>query len=266
MWPQGIRCPVVLSFNFDCELFWQRWPGRQATVVEDSQGTYGARVGVHRVLAMLARQGVPATFFIPSQVAERYPEAVRAIHGAGHEIGLRGVGPEDLLGMSAAQQRDAFAVASGALKNITGRAPSGFRLPPAPETLRIAREAGLLYSSNLMDYDLPYRHSFDGVPSELIELPVTQAFEDAASFTHSEGLGKTVLTPRQVESLFLDEFEVLYAEGLYCMFTLDPQFIGRPSRLIMLERVIAYMKSLEGVVFNTAEQVAVQCASAIPRA
>src|SRR5512143_2553689 len=54
--------------------------------------TYECRVerNTQAILDMLDQYGVKATFFVLGWVAERYPELIRNIHRAGHEIASHG--------------------------------------------------------------------------------------------------------------------------------------------------------------------------------
>src|SRR5690554_5543125 len=91
MWPEGKRCAVAFTFDFDAE---ELWIGEDPENAERpgvlSQGAYGAKVGVPRLLELLERHGVRATFFVPGRVAERHPDRVRQILAAGHEVGHHG--------------------------------------------------------------------------------------------------------------------------------------------------------------------------------
>jgi len=136
---------------------------------------------------------------------------------------------------------------------------------PGAETAAILCTRGYLYSSILMDAEMPYRHVINGHSTELIELPVTFAFNDSTCFAYTYGLAKPLLTPGIVEAMYREEFEALYAEGGFCMFMLHPQLIGRPGRLRMLERVVTHMKSRGDVLFTTAEKVAERCRQVLPR-
>src|SRR5713101_5048974 len=82
---------AVLSFDVDGET---AWIGRDfANLYRPgilSQGAYGPKVGVPRILEFLARRGLVATFFIPGWIAERYSSLVREIRAEGHEVGHHG--------------------------------------------------------------------------------------------------------------------------------------------------------------------------------
>src|SRR3954471_19459458 len=82
---------VAFTFDFDAEEVWiGEDPANAQRPGVLSQGTYGAKVAVPEILRLLERHGLPATFFVPGRVAERYPQRVREILAAGHEVGLHG--------------------------------------------------------------------------------------------------------------------------------------------------------------------------------
>jgi peptidoglycan-N-acetylglucosamine deacetylase len=263
-WPRGTDCPVVLSFDLDAELLWNVWLTREPSPIDVSQGVYGVKVGLPRVLAMLERQGIKATFFIPGAIAERYPDAARGIAAAGHEVAHHGYLHEDCSKLTPEQEREMLIRGSDALKRITGQAPRGARLSLGKSTISNLADLGFLYESTLMDDDQPYRLTIDGRRTSMVELPVCFAFNDTSYFAYTFGLSKPFLTPREVEHVYRDEFDAMLRERKYCMFMLHPQVIGRASRLDMLERTVEYMKSKRGVRFSTALEVAEHCAGSLP--
>jgi peptidoglycan-N-acetylglucosamine deacetylase len=263
-WPKGKRCPVVLSFDVDAELLWNVWLTKEPSPIDVSQGIYDIKVGVPRVLAMLKRLGIKATFFIPGAIVERYPDTAREIATAGHEIAHHGYLHEDCGKLSREEELEMLRRGSEAIKRITGRGPRGARLTLGKTTIASLADLGFLYESTLMDDDQPYRINIDGKRSRLIELPVCFAFNDTSYFAYTFGLGKPFLTPREVESVYRDEFDAMLREKKYCMFMLHPQIIGRASRLDMLERTVRYMKSKPGVWFATALEIAEHCQKTLP--
>jgi peptidoglycan/xylan/chitin deacetylase (PgdA/CDA1 family) len=79
--------PIMLTFDVDAETFWtSKDPKSLERPVILSQGQYGPRTGVPRILEFLDRHGIRATFFMPGQTVERYPEMTRDIQARGHEI------------------------------------------------------------------------------------------------------------------------------------------------------------------------------------
>src|ERR1700709_19049 len=90
-WPQGHRCAAMLCLDVDGETTALSEDGglaRRRTLM--SQCEYGPRVGVPRILELLAHLRVPATFFVPGYIAEMHPRMLEAIVAGGHEIGLHG--------------------------------------------------------------------------------------------------------------------------------------------------------------------------------
>ena len=90
-WPQGKRCAVCLTFDFDAESLWlasdPENAGRLATL---SQGRYGAKVGVPKILEVLREEGLKGTFFTPGWTIDAHPGKVEAILRDGHELGHHG--------------------------------------------------------------------------------------------------------------------------------------------------------------------------------
>ena len=183
---------------------------------------------------------------------------------AGHENAHHGYLHEDCSQLTLNEERTMIARGREALDKISGKKPTGARLSLGENTIRLLAEAGFLYESTMMDDDKPYRIRIDGKRQKMVELPVCFAFNDTSYFVYTFGMGKPFLTPREVEMVYRDEFDAMHREGGYCMFMLHPQIIGRASRLDMLERVIEYMKSKEGVWFTTAAEVAEHCEKVLP--
>ena len=80
MWPDAARCAASFTFDFDAEEVWiGEDPENANRPGVLSQGTYGAKVAVPRLLELLARHQVRATFFVPGRVAERHPRRVEEV-------------------------------------------------------------------------------------------------------------------------------------------------------------------------------------------
>src|SRR5260221_13432898 len=91
MWPDGARCAASFTFDFDAEEVWiGEGPENANRPGVLSQGTYGAKVAVPLILALLARHQVHATVYLPGRVAERHPGRVGAIVAAGHDSAHHG--------------------------------------------------------------------------------------------------------------------------------------------------------------------------------
>ncbi len=163
-----------------------------------SWGQYGNRVGVPKILDLLKRESVPATFFVPAVAAMLYPDEQRRVVAEGHEIGLHGWIHELNSVLPEAVERDLHFRAADALTTITGIRPVGMRTPSwdfSPATLKIQRELGLVYDSSLMADNDPYELLEAGEPTGIVELPVEWIRDDAPYFNMNRFPGIAALYP-----------------------------------------------------------------------
>jgi peptidoglycan/xylan/chitin deacetylase (PgdA/CDA1 family) len=257
-WPGGARCAVALSFDSDHETNELRDGGE--SIGRMSWGQYGARVGVPRILSLLKRLDVPATFFVPAVAALLHPDEQRRVIAEGHEIGLHGWIHELNSILPEADERDLHLRSSDVLTKITGVRPVGMRTPSwdfSPATLTIQREMGLLYDSSLMADDDPYELEQDGEATGIVELPVEWIRDDAVYFNMNRFQALRPYTPPPaVLDIFRREFDQAYAEGGLFLLTMHPHVISYRSRIFILEELIRHMKSLPGVWFATHKDVA----------
>ena len=256
-WPGGARVAVGLSFDVD-----------NATAAlstgnldyEILSRVCGAVDGLPRLLRMLDRQQVPASFFIPAVSALLHPQMVKDIQASalGHEIGVHGWIHERLPVLDNEQEEQRLLDQSiDTLTKLTGKRPVGYRAPSwkfSRWTLGQVKAAGFLYDSSLMASDDAYEVLLDGQPTGVVELPIERILDDAPYFGgNADGSMPSI---GQVYEVFQSEFDVAYEErGLY-LLTMHPHFIGHRSRAAMLERLVTYMKGKPGVWFATHEQIA----------
>jgi peptidoglycan/xylan/chitin deacetylase (PgdA/CDA1 family) len=252
-WPNGERCAVAFTFDFDAEEVWlARDPANERRPGVLSQGTYGAKVGVPLILELLERHRVRATFFVPGRVAERHPERVQQIVAAGHELGHHGYTHRTPHLLSPDEEEDELVRAREILQGF-GAEVVGYRSPGwdfSPSTLPLLQKHGFRYSSNFMDDLRPYRH--EGTP--IVELPVQWLLDDAPHFWFARDYWTKRIAPAaEVETIWLEELAGIRDLGGLCVFTMHPQVIGRPSRLAMLDRVLTAAKGEEAWIATCAE-------------
>jgi peptidoglycan/xylan/chitin deacetylase (PgdA/CDA1 family) len=165
-WPNGAQVAVGLSFDLDNETGSLRDNLSSPSLL--SQGQYGSRAGLPRVLGLLDRHGIAASFFVPAVSAMTYPESIKAITAARrHEIGLHGWIHERNSQLDRATERDLLTRSAKTLESMTGTRPVGMRTPSwkySPNTIEIARELKLVYDSSLMADDRPYESWLPGSP------------------------------------------------------------------------------------------------------
>ncbi len=264
-WPGGKRCAVALSFDADHETNELRDGGN--SIGRMSWGQYGHRVGVPRILEILKREGVPASFFVPAVAAKLYPDEQRRVIAEGHEIGLHGWIHEVNSTLPEEIERDLHFRAADALEEITGLRPVGMRTPSwdfSAATLKIQRELGLIYDSSLMADNDPYELVEDGQPTGVVELPVEWIRDDAPYFNMNRFQALRPYTPpTAVLDIFLREFEGAHAEGGLFLLTMHPHVTGYRSRLFILEEVIRAAKAKGDCWFATHADIARHCAAGL---
>ncbi|MFK0002702.1 polysaccharide deacetylase [Paenarthrobacter sp. NPDC090522] len=261
-WNDGDKAAVLLSFDADHESGalrdGQTSPGLMA------QGEFGTRVGVPRILEVLKRYEVHASFYIPAVCALLRPHEVPAYVESGHEVALHGWIHERNTLLTFDQELDLLGRAADVLQEQSGRRPTGIRTPSwdfSDSTLEVIRELGLLYDSSLMADDAPYELLADGNPTGVVEIPVEWIRDDAAYLEMDRYSGlRPYLSPRQLLQIWKDEFDAAYSANSVFDLTLHPHIIGHRSRLVILEELIDYMRSHAGVWFATHEELALHIA------
>jgi peptidoglycan-N-acetylglucosamine deacetylase len=256
-WPNGARVAVAITFDVDHE-----FPVRQLNPALLSVGEYGATTAIPRLLALLARHGIPATFFVPGMVQVLHPETVPSIHSAGpHEIGLHGWVHETPSGLVDRAEEAGFIdrTIDVLTKAANGRKPIGYRAPNAalsPYTLEILAERGIEYDSTLSGRDEPYELVLNGAVADIVEVPFSWELDDYIFLHNDEMFQGRMPSPEAVLEVFKSDFDVAYAEGTIFNLTLHPHVIGRRSRSVLLDKLITYIASKEHVWFATLGDIA----------
>lgn len=263
---------VCLTFDFDALSIWFS-TFKQTTPTALSRGEYGVRAGLPRILTMLARQGLKATFFTPAHTARNFPAALEAIVRGGHEVAAHGLLHESPVGLPMEEERDLLHRSLEELDAITGKRPRGYRSPAwdlSDNSIVLLEEAGLQYDSSMMANDFrPYfARTGDvmtddtvtfGPNSSIVELPVAWELDDYPYFhwsarPYNAGLHAT----EDVFAAWKGEFDTAYEEDGFFTLTCHPEIIGRGPRVAMLERLIEHMRARKGVNFVTMEEAARQ--------
>lgn len=256
-WPGGARVAVLLSFDVDNETVHGLRNG-EVSIGPLSEGEYGARRALPRVLDLLDAHDVPASFFFPAWSLKLAPEQAERIQAAeeGHEIAVHGWIHELNTALDGPTERRLLEQAIATLTEITGERPRGYRAPSwnfSPNTLDILLDLGFLYESSLMADDRPYELLADGEPTGLLELPVSWVLDDAPLLNP---LGARYANPREVMQVWIDEFEGARADGTMFLLTMHPHRIGHRSRIVALAGLIEHIEQYDDVWFGTHEAAA----------
>jgi peptidoglycan-N-acetylglucosamine deacetylase len=257
-WPGGARCAVALSFDSDHETSDLREGGQ--SIGRLAWGQMGARVGVPRILKLLDKYAVKASFYVPAVTALLHPDEQRRVVGEGHEIGIHGWIHELNSVLPYEAERDLMLRASDVLEKTSGVRPVGMRTPSwdfSWNTLALEAEMGLLYDSSLMSDEDCYELLLDGEPCGVVELPVEWVRDDAVYFSMNRFSALRPYTPpADVLDIFRREFEAAYADGGLFQLTMHPHIISYRSRIWLLEELIRLAQSRPGVWFATHAEVA----------
>jgi len=248
---------VCLTFDVDGEAPWLgEDPAYRRRLSTLSQGAFGPGRGLSRILALLAEQDIPATFYVPGHTADHRPGAVPAILAGGHEVGHHGYLHRGTDGLDETGQRAELEQGLAALGRH-GVRPAGYRSPGwelTPETLALLGELGFSYDASLMEDDRPYWTASGDAP--LLELPGHWSLCDWPYFGYTPYSGGLLADAAAVERTWLEEYESALAEHRVITYTLHPEAIGRGYLTRMLGRLIAEMRERGRPWFATHAEIA----------
>lgn len=259
-WPNGAKSALFIGFDVDGETAWiGNTPANTRRLVTVSHGGYDGRVGIAKIVELLADLELKATFFTPGWTALAHRAACELIVDAGHEIGHHGYlhkipDPERL--DEAIEEVDR---GFDALERALGVRPVGYRAPSGEnfaELLCHLQDSGIRYSSSFRDDIRPYRHKLMDGRAGPIEIPVNFAFDDW-NFGMSSRVSPRPLFGRDaVLPLWIDEFEATHAWGGVTTMVLHPQVSGRPMRWHLLRDFLLHVKAKGDVWIATGAEIA----------
>ena len=256
-WKNGARCAVAFSFDSDHETNELRDGGK--SIGRMAWGEYGARVGVPRILAMLRKYDVPATFYVPAVAALLHSDEQRRVVAEGHEIGIHGWIHELNSVLPYAVERDLMFRATDTLEQVTGVRPVGLRTPSwdfSPSTLKIEKELGLLYDfipdggRRLLRTPARRRAVRRGGISGRVGARRRGLFHDEP-FPVAAALHPADRRVRHIRR----ELDAAWEDGGVFQLTMHPHISGYRSRIWTLEELIRHAKAKGDVWFATHAQV-----------
>jgi len=258
-WPKGYRCAVCLTWDVDGETgVYFRFPDRaRMQLSELHQRLFGPQIGVWRILRMLEKHAVPATFYVPSYIAQIHPDVVRAFVERGYPVGLHGHMHEALELLDEQQENDLLELSKSILKSACGYTPGLYRAPAWElnrRTPELLVRHGIRSDSSLMDDEVPYALETPAGP--LIQIPIQWALDDAEYWAHTRAnRDKALVDPQTVFTFWRSEFDGFYRDGGCYVLTLHPFISGRHATMATIERIVGYIKSFPDVWWATMEDV-----------
>jgi|SRR5690348_6750208 len=263
-WPSGVRLPTVLTFEHQSGEGTPSLPGDRPNYMVGGAIQYGARRGIWNILELLDQLGVKATFFVCGSTAEKYPEAVRAAHAAGHEIAGMSYSFERVRTAHPDRERAIVRQTVKALKDVCGATIKGWRCPDyraSPQTLDILSTEGFTWDSSLLNDDLPCL--FDCAGGTLVELPFTTSTADKTFIGYPYPMRGG---PDGLASAWNSEFDVLYREGerstRFLTLSIQTWATGRPAQIRTLRQFIERLTRHNDVRFSRCGEIAAWCREA----
>lgn len=262
-WPAGKTAAAAFTFDVDAEsavLWGNESVGARMSVM--SHQAYGPLVGIPRILDLLEQHQIPSTFFVPGHTADRYPEAVRSIVAAGHEIAHHGYLHEQPTALTLEEEIDALDRGLAALAEVAGVRPLGYRAPMwdlSWRTPALLAERDFLYDSSLMDADHPYELAVTpGAAQSLVEIPIQWALDDWEQYCFLPDISGSGLieSPRKARELWQLEFDALRRVGGCWVLTNHPFLTGRASRSAELGELMRYVLDHDDVWVASLGQIA----------
>ena len=224
----------------------------------ESNYQYGIKAGAPRVMTLLTRYGVTATFTAAALSLERAPELARQIVEDGHEVCSHGWRWIHQFHLSEEEERAFIQKAVRSIERTTGRRPRGWlsRYLLTPNTRRLLIEEGFTYHMDDYSDDLPFWDFVDDKVDDkpILIVPYALDSNDMKMWT------TPALTPADWLRYAVDSFDWLYAEAAneprMMSLGLHLRIISRPGRIAYLERFIQHVRRHERVWIATREAIA----------
>ncbi|GAA4283503.1 polysaccharide deacetylase [Brevibacterium daeguense] len=278
---------IYCAFGIDIDAVggWLGSYGGQDSPNDIQRGIFAGELGVPRLLKMLGRRDLPATWFVPGHSAETFPDQMKMIVDAGHEIGAHGYSHENPVDMTAQQERDVMEKSVEVLSALTGTSPRGYVAPwweMSVRTAELLKEFGFSYDHSQSHGDfVPYYARVGetwtnidysksaaewmkplefGTDVDLVEIAANWYVDDLPPMMYIKNSANShgFVSPQVIEQLWKDQFDWVYRELDYAVFpiTIHPDVSGRPQVLLMLERLIEYISGHDGVRWATFNDIA----------
>jgi peptidoglycan/xylan/chitin deacetylase (PgdA/CDA1 family) len=290
--PKEILC--AFGVDVDAVAGWLGSYGGEDSPDDISRGLFSGEVGSPRLVELFKKYNIKTTWFIPGHSAETFPDQMKAVADAGHEIGVHGYSHENPIAMTREQEEAILDKCLDVLTKLSGKRPTGYVAPWwefSPVTNELLLQRGIKYDHSLMHDDFhPYyvrvgdtwtkidysKHPdawmkplIRGKETDLIEIPASWYLDDLPPmmFIKKAPNSHGFVNPRHLEESWRDQFDWVYRENDYAVFTMTihPDVSGRPQVLLMLERLIEHIQKHDGTKFLTFDEIADDYKRRFPR-
>jgi peptidoglycan/xylan/chitin deacetylase (PgdA/CDA1 family) len=258
-WPDGKRIAVAVTVMLETWTEGKPPPyGVQATALKPGTvdhggiawGSYGGKVGVWRIIALLNRNRLRGTFCVNARCAEIFPDAVAQIVACGHDVAGHGYLQDELLAYLAPQdEKRTIARCLDILERSSGQRPQGWLSPVlayTEHTRSFLAEAGLLWHGDARDADLP--HVVESGAGPIVHIP-------ASDFTDNRVLRGS---PTTLWEVYKETFDYLYLREppAYLALSMHCHNGGRPMMTAVYEKIFRYLAQFPEVWFASYGEIA----------
>ncbi|MDX6684464.1 MAG: peptidoglycan-N-acetylglucosamine deacetylase [Baekduia sp.] len=276
---------AVFGVDVDAVGGWLGSYGGEDSPSDIQRGMFAGEVGAPRLLNLFAKHDIRTTWFVPGHSIETFPKQMEMVVEAGHEMGAHGYSHENPVAMTPAQEEAVLVKSVELIEKVSGRRPRGYVAPwweMSASTASLLLEHGFTYdhsqgyddftpfyarvgdSWTKIDYSRPaedwMKPLVRGHEIDLVEIGANWYVDDLPPMMFIKGSPNShgFVNPRDIEEMWRDQFDWVYAEMDYAVFafTIHPDVSGRPQVLLMLDRLIRYISEHSGVTWTTMEEAA----------
>ncbi|GHS96769.1 polysaccharide deacetylase [Synergistales bacterium] len=269
LWPKDASCAFSFCFDLDGDTIWnnktRKIPLGESFIKSRSVGLYGPRKGADHLLDIMAKYRLKATFFVPGDIAARYPEVLSRIVDMGHEVAHHGYFHEDSYGDTVEKQIDVIERSQNVFERVVGRRAVGFRCTASllPETEKILYEdKNTLYVSAGGRDDEQCRFiQVNGHETQAVLIPTRVELDDYIEtvFNHYPPIPvglPGISAYEDVLSNFIHELNGAARFGNAVTSAFHPQLSGSPGKSMIIEKLCQYIVSNEKIWCATCEEIA----------
>ena len=285
---------VGYGVDIDAVAGWLGSYGGEDSPDDISRGLFAGEVGIPRLLNLFKKYNLKTTWFAPGHSIETFPDQMKMIVDAGHEIGAHGYSHENPIAMTPKQEEDVLLKSIELIKDLTGKKPTGYVAPWwefSNVTNELLLKHGIKYDHSLMHNDFtPYyvrvgdkwtkidysaeakdwmKPLVRGHETDLVEIPANWYLDDLPPmmFIKKSPNSFGFISPRDIGQMWIDQFDWMYENMDYAVFpmTIHPDVSGRPQVLLMHERIIQHINKHEGVKWVNLNEMADDFLKRCPR-
>lgn len=278
---KDIKC--VVGVDVDAVAGWLGSFGGEDSPSDIQRGMFAGEIGIPRLVKLFDRSGITASWFVPGHSIETFPDQIKMVVDAGHELGAHGYSHESPASLTPKQEEDILAYSVELIEKVSGKRPRGYVAPwweMSDATASLLQKYGFTYdhSQGLHDFTPFYARVGDrwtkidhtqeastwmkpverGHVIDLVEIGANWYLTDLPPmmFVKKAANSGGWVNPRDVGQWWQDQFDWVYREqdyGVFC-FTVHPDVAGRPQVLLMLERLIKHINGHEGISWMTMDE------------